>query len=173
MRVITARPPTPTDAGLCCYSLGIRAYPQVRRRSRFPSVTWAGTDAPTNWAGDTGTPVLLRKSIRLLDNLQWVNGKHSLTFGGQIAWLHYNVINVDTGRAPRLSRSPRPSQRRRASHRPVTHSERPVQYRPVVRQLPGRPNRQDQPHAEHRQESGARFRRSLPIFRTTGRSPRS
>ena len=82
-------------ARLCCYGHGNSGLPAGQAQEAFPAVTWAGTDAPTNWAGEPAS-VTLAENYTLLDNLQWVKGKHTFTFGGQIAWLLYNVIN-DTG----------------------------------------------------------------------------
>ena len=54
----------------------------------FPIVTFSGTNAPTQWGGTTAN-VTIAENYTLLDNVQWVIGKHSLTFGGQIAWMLY------------------------------------------------------------------------------------
>jgi len=80
-------------------SMGITGLPAGAAQGAFPFVTYAGTDAPTNWAGE-GPSVTLAENYTLLDNLQWVKGKHTLTFGGQIAWLLYNVVNATGGSTP-------------------------------------------------------------------------
>jgi Carboxypeptidase regulatory-like domain len=67
--------------------------------SAFPITTFAGTNAPTNWGG-TGPGVTIAENYTLLDNVQWVKGNHTLTFGGQIAWLLYNVVNATGGSTP-------------------------------------------------------------------------
>jgi len=36
----------------------------------------------------------------VLDNVQWTVGKHSFTFGGQVAWLLYNTISATGGTTP-------------------------------------------------------------------------
>jgi Carboxypeptidase regulatory-like domain/TonB dependent receptor/TonB-dependent Receptor Plug Domain len=76
-------------------SFGITGVPDGQAAGAFPIVTFAGTDAPTNWAGDVGS-LSVANSYNLIDNLQWVFGKHSVTFGGEIAWLQYQYT-VDTG----------------------------------------------------------------------------
>lgn len=68
-------------------------------QSAFPITTFSGTNAPTNWAGATPN-VTLAENYTLLDNLQWVKGNHTLTVGGQVAWLLYNVINATGGSTP-------------------------------------------------------------------------
>jgi hypothetical protein len=80
-------------------AMGITGLPAGQAQEAFPAVVFAGTDAPTNWAGEPAS-VTLAENYTLLDNLQWVKGKHTLTFGGQIAWLLYNVINDTTGTSP-------------------------------------------------------------------------
>lgn len=80
-------------------TLGFSGLPAGAAAGAFPITTFAGTNAPTQWAG-TGPGVTLAENYTLLDNLQWNKGKHSLTFGGQIAWLLYNVVNATGGSTP-------------------------------------------------------------------------
>lgn len=68
----------------------ITGLPAGQAAGAFPIVTFTGTNAPTNWSGQTAN-VTLAQNYTLLDNVQWNVGKHSFTFGGQIAWLLYNV----------------------------------------------------------------------------------
>jgi len=65
----------------------------------FPIVTFAGSNAPTGWGGTTAN-VTLAENYTVLDNLQWTVGKHSFTFGGQIAWMLYNTISATGGTTP-------------------------------------------------------------------------
>ena len=80
-------------------AMGISGQPAGAAQAAFPITTFAGTDAPTQWAG-TGPGITLAENYTLVDNLQWVKGKHTLTFGGQIAWLLYNVVNATGGSTP-------------------------------------------------------------------------
>jgi Carboxypeptidase regulatory-like domain/TonB dependent receptor len=80
-------------------AMGLTGLPSGQAQSAFPAVVFAGTDAPTNWAGEPAS-VTLAENYTLLDNLQWVKGKHTMTFGAQIAWLLYNVINDTGGSSP-------------------------------------------------------------------------
>jgi len=75
---------------------GLSGLPTGAASNAFPIVTFAGTDAPTQWAGTTPS-VTLAENYTLVDNVQWVKGKHTFTFGGQIAWLLYNVVNATGG----------------------------------------------------------------------------
>jgi hypothetical protein len=83
-------------------TLGISGLPPGPAQQVFPIVSFAGTDAPTNWGatGSTYPNVTVAENYTLLDNLQWVKGKHTFTFGAQVAWLLYNVINVTGGSTP-------------------------------------------------------------------------
>ena len=80
-------------------AMGISNLPTGPAQQAFPIVTFAGTNAPTSWAGTTPN-VTLAENYALLDNLQWVKGKHTLTFGGQSAWLLYNTITATGGSTP-------------------------------------------------------------------------
>ena len=78
---------------------GISNTPIGAGSSAFPITTFAGTNAPTQWAG-TGPGVTLAENYSLVDNVQYVKGKHTITVGGQIAWLLYNVVNATGGSTP-------------------------------------------------------------------------
>jgi hypothetical protein len=77
-------------------AMGISGQPTGPAQESFPIVTYSGTDAPTNWGG-TSPNVTLAENYTLLDNVQWTKGKHSFTFGGQIAWILYNVVSATGG----------------------------------------------------------------------------
>jgi len=78
---------------------GLTGLPAGPASQAFPIVTFAGTNAPTNWAGQ-GPNITLAENYTLLNNVQWNVGKHSFTFGGQIAWLQYNVTPNTGGSSP-------------------------------------------------------------------------
>jgi len=80
-------------------ALGLSGLPAGQAQQSFPIVTFAGTDAPTNWGGTTAS-VTVAENYTVLDNVQWTVGKHSFTFGGQTAWLLYNVLNATGGTTP-------------------------------------------------------------------------
>ncbi len=80
-------------------AMGLSGLPKGQASDAFPFVTFAGTDAPTNWAGEPAS-VTIAENYTALDNLQWTVGKHSFTFGGQVAWMLYNVINDTSGTSP-------------------------------------------------------------------------
>jgi len=90
-----------TDEGsaYAATAMGLTGLPKGQASDAFPFVTFAGTDAPTNWAGEPAS-VTIAENYTALDNLQWTVGKHSFTFGGQVAWMLYNVINDTSGTSP-------------------------------------------------------------------------
>jgi Carboxypeptidase regulatory-like domain len=80
-------------------AMGLTGLPSGPAQLSFPIVTWAGTNAPTNWGGTTPN-ITLAENYTVLDNLQWVHGNHSFTFGGQVAWLLYNTVSATGGSTP-------------------------------------------------------------------------
>jgi hypothetical protein len=76
-------------------ALGISGLPAGQSAGGFPTVNFTGTAAPTNWSGAQQN-ITIAENYTLVDNVQWNFGKHSLTLGGQIAWLLYQVT-PDTG----------------------------------------------------------------------------
>ena len=83
-------------------AMGITGLPVGPAQQTFPIVSFASPNAPTSWGatGSTYPNVTVAENYSLLDNLQWQKGKHTLTFGGQVAWLLYNVFNVTGGSTP-------------------------------------------------------------------------
>ena len=83
-------------------AMGISGLPAGPAQQTFPIVSFGSPDAPTNWGATSSTypNVTVAENYTLLDNLQWQKGKHTLTFGGQVAWLLYNVINATGGSTP-------------------------------------------------------------------------
>jgi hypothetical protein len=78
---------------------GITNLPGGQAANAFPIVTFTGTNAPTNWAGATAN-VVIAQNFTLVDNVQWQFGKHSLTLGGQLAWLQYLNQPATDGTTP-------------------------------------------------------------------------
>jgi hypothetical protein len=89
-------------------SLGITGVPAGQASTSFPEVTFSGTDAPFQWGGDTGSRKI-SNAYYVIDNYQWEFGKHSLTFGAQIAWLQYQYT-LDTGGSSQLLLATSPSE---------------------------------------------------------------
>ncbi len=80
--------------------MGITGAPVGQAENSFPIVTFSGGSAlPTNWGGVTASTAI-SNSYNLIDNVQWVTGKHSLTFGVSVAWLQYQSLAAATGSTP-------------------------------------------------------------------------
>ena len=60
----------------------------------------AGANAPSAWVGNTPTNTNVSETYTLLDNLQWLKGKHSMNFGGQYQWLENNASTADGPSTP-------------------------------------------------------------------------
>jgi hypothetical protein len=80
-------------------TLGITGLPTGQAQMAFPITTFAGIDAPTNWAGTTAG-YGISNSYDLIDNLQWIKGKHSITFGIDMDWIQYNYNTALSGTSP-------------------------------------------------------------------------
>ena len=81
-------------------AMGLSGLPAGQAQNVFPIVTFSGGSVvPTNWGGTTESRTTAA-NYTLLDNVQWTRGKHSFTFGGQIAWMLYNVVNATGGSTP-------------------------------------------------------------------------
>jgi hypothetical protein len=88
--------------------LGISNLPLGQAGQNFPAATFAGTArfgnpvqtwqaaAGTNPSSATATQVTTPNNFALVDNLQWVKGSHTLTFGISIQWQQINNANPAT-----------------------------------------------------------------------------
>jgi hypothetical protein len=83
---------------------GITGLPTGQAASSFPTVKWGSSDE-AQW-GPQASAGNVTNNFTLLDNMQWVKGKHSVTFGGQYQWLEYNYNADKTGTSP-LTLSPK------------------------------------------------------------------
>ncbi len=78
---------------------GITGLPVGQAANSFPNVRFTGTGAPNYW-GFAGGNVQATNAFTLVDNVNIVLGKHSLTAGVQLAWLQYNYQSLTTGNGP-------------------------------------------------------------------------
>ena len=80
-------------------TLGLSGLPDGQAAQGFPEMKFSGDFAPAEWGTQNGTQSD-ENSFNLVDNLQWVRGRHSLSFGGQIQWLQDNTISAMGGSTP-------------------------------------------------------------------------
>ena len=89
-----------TDEGTAyaASTMGLTGTPSGQASDAFPFVTYAGNDAPTNWAGEPASATVA-ENYTALDNFQWNKGRHSLNSYVQPGGLKllYNVINDTSG----------------------------------------------------------------------------
>ncbi len=65
--------------------------------TEFPTSTFAGSNAPEQWGlgGSGQTSTIVTESYTTVDNLLWVKGNHSMTFGFQMQRLEDNNSSYD------------------------------------------------------------------------------
>jgi Carboxypeptidase regulatory-like domain len=81
-------------------TMGLSGMPTGQAQSVFPITTFSGgAVVPTNWGGTTENKTIAA-NYTVLDTVNWNLGKHSFTFGGQVAWMLYNVVNATNGSTP-------------------------------------------------------------------------
>ena len=88
--------PTYGVADFAATAAGITGLPAGQAAGSFPVEKFTGTNAPAQWGPQTGY-VGNTDTYTMLDNVQWIHGKHSFTFGGQYEWLGYNYLYADGG----------------------------------------------------------------------------
>ncbi len=83
-------------------ALGIGNLPAGQSAMDFPGVNFGGgVDLPTNWTSYVGYSQNVN-TYTMMDNLQWIHGKHSFTYGADFQWLNENESNFDTPSRPLL-----------------------------------------------------------------------
>ncbi|HEY4380740.1 MAG TPA: carboxypeptidase-like regulatory domain-containing protein [Acidobacteriaceae bacterium] len=79
--------------GQSATAAGILNLPPGNASDDMPSVTFShanGPNAPFNWASTSSTGPVATNSYTIIDNLQWIKGRHNITFGAQVQWLQTN-----------------------------------------------------------------------------------
>ena len=89
----------PGTAQWAASALGINGLPNGQAAGGFPAIKFSGDFAPAQWGTDNGTQSD-ENTFNLVDNLQWVRGKHSVSFGGDVQWLQNNTISAFGGSTP-------------------------------------------------------------------------
>lgn len=78
---------------------GVSNLPAGQVSDSFPTAKFGGSNAITEWGGGKAYTETTN-TYDLLDNVQWVKGKHSFTFGAIRQWLQDNNTAYLTGTAP-------------------------------------------------------------------------
>ncbi|RXH54806.1 TonB-dependent receptor [Granulicella sibirica] len=79
---------------------GVTGLPAGQASENFPGVIFGGSNAQGTWATPSTGNTSVSETYTLVDNLQWVKGKHAMTFGFQYQWLENNASTADTGSLP-------------------------------------------------------------------------
>jgi hypothetical protein len=80
-------------------SSGLIGMPTGQSSDGFPAITFSSPDQ-INTEGGYAWNTKCSNSYNITDNLMWLKGKHSFTFGGQGVRLEYNYIKVATNSGP-------------------------------------------------------------------------
>jgi len=97
--------PTYGIAQYAATTAGITGLPAGQAASNFPIATFGGSNAPLAWASVSGgsnstSSTSVSETYTLVDNVQWLKGRHAMNFGGQYQWLEINSDSADTGSLP-------------------------------------------------------------------------
>ncbi len=87
---------------------GITGLPAGQASQNAANTSFGGSNAPAStttgssigWVGNTPTTTNVSETYTLVDNIQWLKGKHSMNFGGQYQWLENNASTADGPSAP-------------------------------------------------------------------------
>ena len=78
---------------------GIMGLPSGNASSSMPSISFGNSaesgsaTAPANWGSSPNSGPRATNSFTIIDNLQWIKGRHNLSFGLQIQWLETNAAS--------------------------------------------------------------------------------
>ena len=81
-------------------SLGIGNLPAGSASTTFPGVSFSGAaDSPSGFSAP-GSNHEASNTYTLANDVQWIKGRHSFTFGGDFQWLTYNQSTSDSASNP-------------------------------------------------------------------------
>jgi len=90
--------PTLRNSAWAASGFGINGLPVGQAAESFPVVKF-GSSGTAQW-GPQASAGNVTNSYTILDNVQWIHGKHAVSFGGQYQWLQYNYEADKTGSSP-------------------------------------------------------------------------
>jgi hypothetical protein len=86
---------TSGDAKYGATAIGITGLPAGQASANFPISTFGGNaNNPVQWSGGT-TGTSVSETYDLVDNVQWMKGKHAITAGITYQWLEFNSDTAD------------------------------------------------------------------------------
>ena len=81
-------------------TMGITGLPAGQASEEFPGVSFTPAGIETNWTQPSVTFTSVSNTLTLLDNLQWLKGKHAITAGFQLQWLENQASTADSASTP-------------------------------------------------------------------------
>ena len=85
-----------TAEGKYPQAAGLRGLPQNGYApDAFPQISFSGNNSPSNWGGAPFDEA--QNNYVLQDSLQWVRGKHVISFGGEIKYMQNNDARPSRG----------------------------------------------------------------------------
>ena len=80
-------------------TMGIQGLPSYGQTGKsFPDVTFTSTSSPdVNFWGPQSANLAKTDNFTAVDNMELIQGKHSISFGGQYQWLSYNYYPTADG----------------------------------------------------------------------------
>ncbi len=97
-------PPTQNITGtIPKYALsasGITGLPAGQASMNAANTAFGGNNAQTAWVGNTPTTTSVSETYTIVDNVQYLKGKHSMNIGGQLQWLEDNSSTADGPSTP-------------------------------------------------------------------------
>lgn len=87
---------------------GITGLPAGQASQNAANTTFLGSNPPAGtstgssfgWVGNTPTTTNVSNTFTMVDNIQWLKGRHSMNFGGQYQWLQNNASAADGPSTP-------------------------------------------------------------------------
>jgi hypothetical protein len=96
-------PTTNSTEGIAQYeetAAGITGLPPGQGSDEFPGVSFAGANAQTNWSQPDVTAKTVAHTFDIVDNVNLVKGRHSMTFGIQLQALEENASTNNSYSSP-------------------------------------------------------------------------
>jgi hypothetical protein len=81
-------------------TFGITGLPAGQASNEFPGAAFTGNNLETNWQQPDVTSTTVSNALTLIDNLQWIKGKHAITAGFQLQWLEDQASTADGPSTP-------------------------------------------------------------------------
>jgi hypothetical protein len=81
-------------------TMGVTGLPPGQASLEFPGASFTGNNVETNWQQPDVTATTVSNALTLVDNLQWIRGKHAITAGFELQWLEDQASSADGPSTP-------------------------------------------------------------------------